>query len=215
MTIDELFVMSDPIRWIDDLMTRVPRAEGILNAYIGSDRGYHGLFHLALMWRACHLLKLPMDGSHKHRMACAVAYHDAVYDARKQDNEEASAVLWESAAASTKVSTLTVLWVSRAIRASADHFAERASTDRHLLNFLSMDLLPLAAPSPMFIQHSLMIRAEYSHLSDAEWKAGRRAFLQRAMTTTIYRSLDLFSEPVRHELETRAKANIVQALAGS
>lgn len=102
------------------------------------------------------------------------------------------------------------LWVKYAILASQDHLADRpmdTEDDQLLQYFLGIDLLPLAAPAPIYRYNTLMLRAEYSHRSDAEWKEGRNAFLQKIQTyPAIYR------HPAFHRFEQAARDNIDRAL---
>ena len=63
--------------------------------------------------------------------------------------------------------------VQRIVLDTAEHRPTVAGSDL----VLDLDLMSLAAPWPEFARNSERIRAEYAHVADAEFVAGRRAFL--------------------------------------
>ena len=167
-----------------------------INSYSHLSRGYHGIFHIAFLWY-CHstissltannIFPKNMKTTIKNRVygvwevnkkiAETIFAHDKIYDAKSKTNELDSAKWYEK---QTYLTGDNKIWVSNAIKSSSDHFADYplVTEDDYLLQwFLGLDLLPLAAPYDIFRMNQLMIRAEYSHLSDDEWNTGRNAFL--------------------------------------
>jgi predicted metal-dependent HD superfamily phosphohydrolase len=79
------------------------------------DRFYHGKAHLAQLWRR-HRRFAAAEGLSapgiETLIACAIAYHDCVYDGRRHDNEERSAETWMRASADTSLSEEDRRWVA-------------------------------------------------------------------------------------------------------
>jgi predicted metal-dependent HD superfamily phosphohydrolase len=182
----------------------------------GRDRHYHGIDHLALLWE-CHLrhgAPLAVCSPPWHRLiACAVAFHDAIYDPTRRDNEAASAALWR--AASPALEAKEINWVSGTILATADHL--NAVPDPGMapgawqarLWMLDLDLTPLGAAEADFIANTARLRAEYGHLDEVTWDAGRLGFLRG-----LSRQAALFRTPVLAEAyEATARANLARELA--
>jgi predicted metal-dependent HD superfamily phosphohydrolase len=179
-------------------------------------RHYHGPGHVALLWRRHRrfgagsvLARAPWDGL----IACAIAFHDAVYDARRGDNEAASALLWRRWARPLRAAQRR--WVEDTIRTTADHLA--ADALRGLRGparlarawVLDLDLTPLGERPSAFSGNTAQLRREFAHLPEAVWNAGRLGFLRRmAGAPQIYRSRVLAAR-----FDGRARANLARALA--
>lgn len=179
------------------------------------DRHYHGAGHVALLWRRhCSMGRgeVLLRPRWNRRLACAIAFHDAVHDPRRTDNEAASAALWRRC--SRHLPSLERAWVTRAILATADHlaplggWATNSPSARALGHFLDLDLSPLAERPPVFECNSRRLRREFMHLDDAAWREGQVLFLERmAAAAHIYRS-----RKMRARLASRARANLARAL---
>ena len=210
----------DDAALIADLFAQVPvdRAarEDVVARMGGPDRRYHGLGHLATLWRR-HLrlgAGLPVRGAPWHRLiACAITFHDAVYDATRRDNEAASAALWRKAAPA--LAARDAEWVAGTILATADHLG--AAPDPGMapeawearLWMLDLDLSPLADAPDAFDANTAALRLEYAHLDDAAWVSGRRGFL-RALSGRG----PLFRHPVlAAAFEAPMRANLARVLA--
>lgn len=232
------FYLDKPMTWIDNLARFVDldptNWHRLLNEYTQPTRGYHGLFHIAFLWH-CHCTlwpELPEDDvlrnyrRHHRWIANAVACHDVVYNSKSKANELDSAIWWRAAVSESwalpaydldKKTTYhgpdpyDIHWTAMAIEASADHLADRPmdTDDEKLLQwFIGLDLIPLAAPYELFDRNQMLIRAEYSHLTSAEWDAGRKAFLTKVdRHPVIYRHLELYKL-----FEADARANVKRAL---
>ena len=178
-------------------------------------RQYHGTAHIALLWQRHRQYGI---GLSVHRepwntwLACAIAYHDAIYDAARRDNEAASAALWQSA--QPDLPPDAIAWVSATILATANHLAatpepgmtEPAWTARTWM--LDLDLTPLGETPDEFDANTAALRREYAHLSDATWTAGRTAFLR-----TIAAAPRLFRTAIlHHAFDAQARANFAREL---
>ena len=208
--------MSDGL---EAILALVPVSQGakaeLRGLLAGPDRHYHGAAHVALLWER-HLrfgAGLSVQEAPWHQwLACAIAYHDAIYDAARKDNEARSAALWEAAGAGLPAAG--VAWVSGTILATANHLAagpeagmaEAAWAARQWM--LDLDLTPLGEEPAVFDANTAALRREFHHLGDGQWVAGREAFLRG-----ISRTERLFRTPVLHAaFEGAARANFAREL---
>jgi predicted metal-dependent HD superfamily phosphohydrolase len=110
----------------------------------------------------------------------AVWFHDAVYDPRSQDNEEASARLARQELSQLHVSPETIEETCRLILLTRSHEADDPS-GRLLLD---ADLAILGEPEPIYTAYAAAIRQEYAWVPDDRYRQGRadvlRRFLARA-----------------------------------
>jgi predicted metal-dependent HD superfamily phosphohydrolase len=178
-------------------------------------RHYHGLEHLAVLWmrHRRYGTGTPFLAPAANRLiACAIAFHDAVYDATRRDNEHRSALLWQRYAPADLPPT-AVDWVSDTIEATAHHLAvhdARTPDARLRLWLLDLDLTPLGDPAASFDRSTRRLRAEYRHMPEAEWNVGRLAFLRMLQAApALFRSA-----PLAAMFEQQARRNIARQLHG-
>lgn len=178
-------------------------------------RHYHGPAHVALLWRrhrrlgaGSFLVRPPWD----RLIACAIAFHDASYDGRRNDNEAASALLWRRCA--RRLAAPQQRWVEMTILATADHLDEgklRGTSGRARLArawLLDLDLSPLGERPGEFAANTGRLRREFGHLSQAAWDAGRLAFVGRmAGAPRVFRTRRLSAR-----FGSRTRANLVRTL---
>lgn len=159
-------------------------------------RHYHGLNHLALLWsrhkqfgRGHWITQSPWH----ERMACAIAFHDAIYVPRAKDNEAKSASLWR--AANPVLDAEGVEWVADTIEATASHLT--AKRPPLLLDhgwqarlwMLDLDLTPLGEAPAIFDANTRDLRREFAAIPDAQWESGRVAFLKSMLAhPALYRT---------------------------
>jgi predicted metal-dependent HD superfamily phosphohydrolase len=174
-------------------------------------RHYHGLDHLAALWvrHKRYGLGTPFVSRRLSRLiACAILFHDAVYDPIRTDNEARSAGLWEKSAPAD-LPQRDVVWVANTIRATADHLAPRpARTLRQRARrwMLDLDLTPLGDEPELFDRNTRALRTEYRHLPDAEWERQRTAFLHKLQTAPgLYHS-----HPIAAVFASRARRNLAR-----
>lgn len=202
---------------LDDLLLtadlELPARTEVLRLMGSPERRYHNVGHLDVLWARHRRFSCgtPFAAAEDGRLiACAIAFHDAVYDPLRGDNEARSAALWRKLAPAN-LSAWQVAWVSDTIEASGDHLAfTDASTDsaRLRLWLLDLDLTPLGEQPAVFARNSRALRQEAAALDEAEWHRRRISFLARFQAAPqIYRS-----PPLAAIFERQARENIAQVL---
>lgn len=101
----------------------------------------------------------------------AAWYHDAVYDLRRDDNEERSAGLVEVELAALGLPAAGVARVASLVRVTAGHDAPPGDSDAEVL--CDADLAVLGGPRPAYDSNVAAVRREYSHVDEVGWQAGR------------------------------------------
>lgn len=209
--------MSDTLAEILALVPVAEAAKDDLRARLAEPtRAYHGTAHVALLWQRHRaygaglvVQRAPWDTW----LACAIAYHDAIYDAARKDNEARSAVLWQDSRPALPWEGIA--WVTGTILATANHLAAApepgmgAEAWAARAWMLDLDLTPLGEAPAAFDANTAALRHEFVHLTDEQWAAGRGAFLRG-----ISRTERLFRTEVLHAaFEAQARANFARELA--
>lgn len=167
-------------------------------------RRYHGIAHLSAVLMFVDEYAENADDPDAVRLAAW--YHDAIYDPRGSDNEEQSASLAESELAALGLSSALVAEVARLIRLTATH--DPSEDDRNGAVLADADLLVLSSPPEAYAIYANAIRMEYAHVSDRDFRAGRKAVLDKLLAATrLYRLADLQS------LEAAARANMTAEIS--
>lgn len=177
-------------------------------------RHYHDLAHLEVLWARNRQFTAGTEFSTPSRLrliACAVAFHDVVFDTTRDDNEHVSATVWRSMAPNG-LTPSDIDWVAETIEATADHL-QPVETDsaggRLRLWMLDLDLTPLGEAPEVFAYNTLALRAEYAHLSESEWDRHRLCFLHKLDTAPV-----IYRCPAFHAVfEQPARRNIAADLA--
>lgn len=198
-------------------MTLIPeplRAE-LAAAYAAPGRHYHDLRHVeALNGLAANCAEEIAD---RDAVEAAIWFHDAVYDARRRDNEERSAALAEARLAG-RADAGRIARIAAMIRATAGHalpgglfsgdLADAAARHDCAL-FLDMDLSILGSPEADFDAYDAAVRREYDWVSDEQWRHGRRAVLAGFLARpAIY-----LTARFKASHETAARHNLARAIA--
>lgn len=176
----------------------------LVGAYSQRHRHYHTLQHL----REC-LANLDAAASLAQRPAeveLALWFHDAVYEPQRQDNEEQSAAWARRSALAAGCAQDIAARVEALVLATRAHDAAIADADTRLL--VDIDLAILGAAPARFAEYERQVRAEYAHLPDSAFRAGRRAVLERFQARERIYSTDAYHAA----LERRARDNIANSL---
>jgi predicted metal-dependent HD superfamily phosphohydrolase len=105
----------------------------------------------------------------------ALWYHDVIYDATSKTNEQDSAVLAEAELAALGIHAHIRSDVHRLIMITK-HPAVPNATDENIVH--DVDLGILATPDDIYDRYVTQVRAEYAHVSDADWRLGRAGVLR-------------------------------------
>ena len=185
----------------------------VLDLHREPHRRYHGVGHVG--WVVRHVLDLA--ARHAARVAdlgavvAAAFFHDAVYDPTRSDNEAVSAALARRALDELGWPTERAGAVAGLILATAGHTAVSdpgGSLDTAVL--LAADLAVLAAEPASYAEYVTGVRAEYAHVGDADWAAGRG----RVLTGLIARPAIYDPALELATWERRARGNIAAELSG-
>jgi predicted metal-dependent HD superfamily phosphohydrolase len=176
--------------------------EELVAAYGEPHRRYHTLRHLD----ECFGLGARWDAERPGEVELALWFHDAVYDTRRHDNEQRSAV-WAREVANRAGLEPGVGERVAALIMATRHDAVPVGTDACVL--VDIDLAILGADAQRFDEHERDVRAEYGWVPGVTFRAERRKILQRLLAREV-----LYNTPrMRESHEVRARANLRRSLA--
>jgi predicted metal-dependent HD superfamily phosphohydrolase len=191
-------------RW-DGLLARLtmrdPTATGraLIARWAEPHRQYHDLAHLTAVLDAVHDLAghaVDLDA-----VRLAVWYHDAVY-AGAPDDEENSARLAEADLADLGLSAALIDETARLVRLTASH--DPVHGDHNGETLCDADLAILAAGPDDYARYVESVRAEYAHITDETFRAGRADVLRGLLALPT-----LFRTPAGQDRwEAAARANV-------
>jgi predicted metal-dependent HD superfamily phosphohydrolase len=175
----------------------------LIRAYSSPDRFYHSLKHiedcLSIFDQTKTLATRPEE------VELAIWFHDAVYDARRNDNEQRSAEWAASVIDRSGVDHAVAERVFELILATR-HTANVTDRDAQLI--VDADLSILGRGSAVFWQYEENIRKEYAWVPERVYRQKRieilHGFLDRPH---LY-----YHEQFRDMFEERARANLLQAI---
>ncbi len=176
----------------------------LVAAWSEPHRRYHGLAHLAAVLGL--VGELAGAAADPTAVALAAWYHDVVYDPERDDNEQVSA---DRARVGLRglVPGERVDEVARLVLLTAGHSPEPGDVNGAVL--CDADLAVLAGPPDAYAAYASAVRAEYAHLSDEEFTAGRIAVLERLLALPLLYRLPAVAD----EWAPRARANLTAELA--
>lgn len=180
--------------------------ERLLDLWSDPRRQYHDLVHLGTVLG--HLAVLADHAFDPDAVRLAAWYHDAVYEGRG-DDEERSAKLAEQdlGRAGLRLDPALVAEVGRIVRVTATH--DPTPGDRNAEALCDADLAVLAAGPARYAAYAAAVRAEYAHLSDSTFRAGRADVLR-----SLLEGPSLFRTPHgQQNWEIPARTNIALELA--
>ena len=164
--------------------------------------GYHDLLHLREVLDR--LDQLAASGADFERPAVDLAawFHDAVYVGADDDEEQSAR--WAERALPESYA----VEVARLVRMTVEHRPEDSDANARALS--DADLAILAAPHDRYDVYVAGVRADFAHVSDADFAAGRRAVLEdlaeRPRLFRTAQAVDLW--------EDAARANLARELGG-
>ena len=180
---------------------------GLMNqlvaAYSERHRHYHTLQHL----REClaHAEAVRTLARRPAELELALWFHDAVYDPHRGDNEERSAQ-WAHASVVAAGCDAAIADRVRDLVLATRHHEAHEDVDTQLL--VDIDLSILGASYSRFDEYERQVRAEYAHVDDAAFRAGRSRFVQGLLARPSLFATDVY----RGTLEKRARENLQRSL---
>lgn len=171
--------------------------------YSSRGRHYHDLTHLSHLLKELSPIRSSLHDWHAIRFS--IYYHDIIYNARRSDNEEKSALLAGRRMQELAVPPATIEKTLHIIRATRQHLQ---SPDGDTNYFLDADLSTLGQPWEVYRQYFKNIRKEYSIYPDLLYIPGRRKVLNHFLDMPRIFKTEYFSS----KYEEMAKANLRQEL---
>ena len=201
-----------PTRWhlltaplVPDSARREAAFQALAAAYEAPGRHYHTLAHIENL-----LDRVAGTTLHDPEVVqLAVWFHDAVYNALKQDNEARSAAVALDFLRHSTLSPERQQRVAFLIGRTHDHTQPQPPADTDLLYFLDADLSILGAPAAAYWAYARQVRREYRLVPDLLYRPGRRKVLANLLAAPV-----LFHTPaLRAELDAPARRNLQAELA--
>jgi predicted metal-dependent HD superfamily phosphohydrolase len=171
--------------------------EALIRAWSEPQRHYHDQSHLIWLLAESEQ-RAPLIQDHAF-VGYAIWFHDAVYQPGEPNNETLSA---DWARTSLAHDPALAERVAHVIEMTKNHAEGEAGGDAAL--FLDMDIAILGAPSETYRAYAAGIRAEYPHVADPAFAAGRGAFLEKQLEHPRTFRTDLYES----EIGERARANM-------
>ncbi len=172
--------------------------------YAQPHRAYHTLEHIETLFAefdaARQLSERPEEVEY------AIWFHDAIYDARNDDNEERSADLAAEVAVEIGLSAAFAASVQALIIATK-HVDVPTAPDARLV--VDCDLAPLGCSAEQFRENGKRVRQEYAWIPEEQYIAGLTAFLQQFLDRPHIYCTDLF----RDKYEAQARRNLQSTLS--
>lgn len=178
---------------LDDLLTRHREPQ----------RRYHTTIHVAHVLRSVTELLTEVPVPDPTAVRLATWFHDAIYEPGSSSNEADSATLAERTLARCDVDPERIATVARLVLATAAH--EPAADDEAVL--VDADLGILAAEPEGYRTYTQQVRAEYAHVDEPAWRAGRSTVLRSFLDRPV-----LFHTTPMRPLDPRARANLAAEL---
>ena len=177
--------------------------EELLDRWAEPLRRYHTHQHLAEVLGALDELTAEHFAGHRPERSLRLAawFHDAVYEGRAGQDEEASARFAEERLDGL-LPAHEVEEVARLVRLTAAHRPE--DDDGRGEVFLDADLAILGADAARYLEYSRQVRAEYHHVSAGDFRRGRLAVLEHlSVLDPLYRTplgARWWAEQARHNM---------------
>ena len=173
--------------------------------YAEPHRRYHTLVHIEALQRW--FVRYRELAREPALIDAAIWFHDAVYDTRREDNEQRSAAVAAEELAALGWPAAAVDRVAALVLATQHHQADPSDSDAWL--FLDLDLSVLGQSAARYAAYADAVRAEYAWVEERAYRAGRARVLQGFLARgQIYRT------PLLHGAwEAAARLNLQTELA--
>jgi predicted metal-dependent HD superfamily phosphohydrolase len=146
--------------------------DDIVARYGEPQRHYHTLEHIGEV----------LERVHGTEVELAAWFHDIIYDTTAPDSEAQSAVYAGDVLRRLGAPPEVISEVQRLIELTAGHVATDDDVTGQQL--IAADLAILSSDRDRYERYARDVRAEYAHVDDATWRAGRTALLKSLLATT-------------------------------
>ncbi|MDN5694136.1 MAG: hypothetical protein L0G68_03620 [Psychrobacter sp.] len=172
--------------------------------YNEAQRAYHSLQHIEQLFAQFEQIKHVLN--EPHIIALALFYHDVIYAPTRSDNELKSAE-YAVEALRPYLSAAQCQHIYALIMMTANHkLAECSNAQKNFDSayLLDMDLSILGASWSEYEQYAQAVRQEYAHVSNIDYRVGRRAVLTELLAHPKLYLTDYYYD----RLEKQARQNI-------
>ena len=180
------------------MVTQVTPFEQLALCYGNPARAYHNAQHIESCLQL--LEQHQAIAHHPHEVAIALWFHDAIYDSRRQDNEQASAIWAREFLGGQGVTAPVIERITALILATQTHIPK--TTDAQLM--VDIDLAILGSDRPTYDAYAQGIRQEYQWVSATQYQIGRA----RILNTFLARPTIFHTAPFRQRYEVQARENL-------
>ncbi|MGW0636596.1 HD domain-containing protein [Nocardia salmonicida] len=178
---------------------------GVVGRYSEPHRRYHTGTHLAVMLTA--IDEFAGAATDIDAVRYAAFFHDAIYAVARADNEERSADLGRDILESLGAAPELVEEVVRLVVLTRGHKPQPGDANGAVL--CDADLVVLGGTPEEYAAYTTAIRAEYAHVPDDLFRAGRASVLRNLADQPR-----LFRTDLAHDrYEATARANLTAELA--
>lgn len=173
----------------------------IQSAHSGKKRHYHNLEHIDAMLKQAELYTEKIED--QNSFCFAIWFHDVVYDATKNNNEEKSAAFAVKHLKHFNLSKNQLEKIEKLIISTKSHqiLIDETPDNAYLLDF---DLSILGSSWKIYKEYTDQIRKEYAIYPDFIYNKGRRKVLEHFLE----REHLYFTEIYQTKLEAQARENI-------
>jgi predicted metal-dependent HD superfamily phosphohydrolase len=192
-----------------DLAAADAAGEELLDRWSEPARRYHTIEHLVFMLDVVDASE-PFAGANLADVRLATWFHDAIYDPTALaagTNEQASADLAAAVLPPLAVGRAQIAEVVRLVLLTADHRVDAGDRTGALL--ADADLAILGTEPDRYRRYAEQVRAEYAHVPDDAFRAGRSAVLTKLLALDPIYHL----APHQEAWEARARANMQAELS--
>lgn len=192
-------------RWTHLLPAHPELGAELLDRWSEPHRHYHTTAHLLDVLSTLDLLCAPTEPARGIRLAAW--FHDAIYTGAAGVDEEASAEFAERSLPQVGVAAAEVSEVVRLVLLTRDHSPAPGDVPGGLL--CDADLAVLGRGEAGYARYRGQVRAEYGHVSEPDWRAGRTAVVRHLLAQEPLYCTSVGAQ----RWHTRARTNLEKELA--
>ncbi len=171
--------------------------------YSQTHRYYHTLQHVTSL--LSHLQTVEHLINDHFCVETAIWFHDMVYDPKRDDNEARSAQSAVRFLKAIDIPKEMIEKVKHLILLTKHPSTPQTKDEKYLID---MDLSILGVDTSYYAQYEKWIRKEYQHVSDIDYKKGRKKVLDSFLSMAQIYQTEYFYE----RLEGKARENVSNAM---